>query len=35
MVKLLLVMVNFYVGTIEHFCPYNPRLKPKLSLAEL
>jgi hypothetical protein len=27
--------VNFYIGTIEHFCPYKPRLKPKPSLAEL
>jgi hypothetical protein len=33
--KLLLVMVNFYVATIEHFCPYKLWLKPKLSLAEL
>jgi hypothetical protein len=28
-------MVNFYVGTIEHFYPYKPWLKPKPSLAEL
>jgi hypothetical protein len=33
--KLLLVMVNFYIGTIEHFCPYKPWLKPKPSPAEL
>jgi hypothetical protein len=29
------LMVNFYVGTIEHFYPYKPWLKPKPSLAEL